>query len=185
MLVFGSGWMLKQTGVIDLPWSAVASIVLIALGLAMVVTARSRARSMPLILLGAALTAGLAFGSSNISIRGGIGDRTFHPTVLTANHTYRLGVGDMTLDLRSTALNQGENIVRANVSVGHLLVRVPEGVALRVDADARLGSAEVLGDKLDIHGHQADTYMTPGYDKAAQQLKLDLSVGVGQIEVVD
>jgi predicted membrane protein len=91
----------------------------------------------------------------------------------------------MTLDLTATPLHDGENTVRASVSVGHLLVRVPKDVALQVDADARLGNAEVLGDKLDIHGRANDVYTSPGYEQAPQRLKLDLSVGIGQIEVVD
>jgi len=185
LLVFGTGWMFKQTGVIDLPWSAVVSIVLIALGLAMVVTARTRARSMPLIALGAVLTVGLAVGSSNISVRGGIGDRSFHPTVLTGDKTYRLGVGELTLDLTQTALHDGENSVRVNLAVGQILIRVPTGAALRVEADARLGSAEVLGNNLDIHGRASDVYTSPGYDTAPQKLNIKATVGVGKIEVTD
>lgn len=185
LLVFGSGWMLKQTGVIDLPWTALASLVLIALGLAMVVTARTRARSMPLIALGAVLTIGLAVGSSNISIRGGIGDRTYTPTVLQANREYRLGVGQLTLDLTKAALEPGETTIKATVAIGEIDILVPEGVAIRVEADARLGSAEVRGDRLDIHGRQSDVYESPGYDKADQRLRIKANVGVGKIEVTD
>ena len=102
LLVFGTGWMLKQAGVIDLPWSAVVSVVLIALGLALVVTARSRARTVPLVVLGAVLTVGLAVGSSNIGLRGGFGERVVRPTALTATQRYRLGFGELQIDLRET-----------------------------------------------------------------------------------
>jgi hypothetical protein len=183
LLVFGSGWMLKQAGVIDLPWSAVASIVLIALGLALVVTSRSRVRTVPLVLVGAALTIGLAVGSSNIGVRGGFGERIVRPTELTAAARYELAFGELQVDLRSTALSRHETTVRASVSGGRLLVRVPKGVEVKVDVDARFGSATVLGKRLDIHGNASDTVTTKDYDTAARKLHLILHAGFGQIDV--
>ena len=182
LLVFGSGWMLKQAGVVDLPWSAVVSIVLIALGLALVVTARSRARSIPLILLGAALTVGLTVSSSNIGISGGIGDRVYRPGQLTANNRYQLGIGDLTVDLTKAPI-EGHTTVRAKVGVGHMLVIVPQGMAFRVVVDARLGSAKVLDRRLDVHGRASDTYETDDYDTAPTGVLLLLEVGLGEIEV--
>ncbi len=183
LLVFGSGWMLKQTGVIDLPWGAVGSIVLIALGLALVITARSRARSLPLIALGGALTIGLAIGSSNIGMRGGFGERTLRPATLTTSTMYRLGVGELVVDLRSTAMRPGTTTVRAEVSVGHLLLRVPPGVALLADVDAKFGNAVVLDKRLDVHGRAGDRFESDGYGAAPERLHLVLRIGAGQIDV--
>lgn len=182
LLVFGSGWMLKQAGVVDLPWSAVVSIVLIALGLALVVTARSRARSIPLILLGAALTVGLTVSSSDIGITGGIGDRTFRPTQFDANNRYQLGIGELTVDLTRAPID-GRTTVRANVGVGRMLVVVPQGVAFRVVVDAKFGSAKVLGERLDVRGRASDTYETDDYATATTRVLLLLDIGVGEIEV--
>jgi predicted membrane protein len=184
LLVFGSAWLAKQTGVVDMPWSAVTSLVLVALGLAMVATARSKARTVPLMLVGIALTAGLAVGSSNIDIKGGIGDQTFAPHSLVTNpRPYHLGIGDMTIDLRTTALREGTTTLKADVGIGRVVVRVPDGVAMRIDVDAKWGNAEVFGDKLGVHGHGRDSSTTEGYDKATQRLHLILRVGMGQIEV--
>jgi predicted membrane protein len=181
LLVFGSGWMLKQAGIVDLPWSAVVSIVLIALGLAMVVTARSRARTVPLILLGAALSVGLAVSSSDIGIRGGIGERVYRPTELT-RRTYQVGVGDLTIDL-TRALPEGRETIRGKVGVGHMLVIVPPGMAFRAEIDARFGSAKVQGRQLDVHGRASDSFETPGYATAEDRVLLLLDIGAGEIEV--
>lgn len=185
LLVFGTGWLLKQTGVLDVPWTAVVSMVLVALGLAMIATSRTRGRirTVPLIVLGLVLTAGLAVGSSNIDIKGGVGDRTFAPTALVDKQRYHLGIGDMTLDLRRANLADGLNTVTADVGLGHLLVLVPRGVDFRVEVATKLGNAVVLGRQLDIHGRAHDSSQTPGFDTASRRLRLVLKAGVGQIDV--
>jgi hypothetical protein len=183
LLVFGSGWMLKEAGVVDLPWSAVVSLVLVALGLALVITARTRARTVPLMILGAVLTAGLAVSSSNIHIRGGVGQRVARISVLSSNRSYNLGVGDLVVDLRHAVISNPNATIDAEVGVGHILVRVPEGVAVKVEADARFGSARVFRERLDVHGQAHDTYTDEGFDDAPQKVTLNLHVGVGQIDV--
>jgi len=185
LLVFGSGWMLKQAGVLDLPWSAVASIVLIALGLALVITSRSRVRTVPLVLLGAAMTVGLAIGSSNIELRGGFGQRVLRPAAITSSSRFRLAFGELQVDLRSTELRAGETVVRADITGGRLLVRVPKGVGVKVDVKAQFGSANVFGKQLDIHGHASDRVTTDGYDNAERQVHLVLHAGFGQIDVTN
>ncbi len=184
LLVFGSGWMLKQAGFIDIPWSAVVSIVLIALGLALVVTARSRARTVPLVVLGAILTVGLAVGSSDLGVSGGFGERVLRPTVITGSERYRLSAGELQVDLRQVDFSpERTTTVRADIGVGRMLVRVPDGVGVRVDVDIRFGSATVFGEQLDIHGNARDTVETDGYDQAERRVHLVLHAGLGQIDV--
>jgi predicted membrane protein len=183
LLVFGTGWMLKAAGVVDLPWTAVFSLVLIALGLALVITARSRVRTVPLIMLGAILTAGLAVGSSNINFKGGIGEQVLRPTTVGTARSYRLFVGEMVLDLRHTAFTESVTTINADVGVGHLQVRVPDGIGVLVDVDANVGNAVVFGDRLNVHGRSSDRRQTEGYDTAAQKLHLVLHIGAGQIDV--
>jgi len=183
LLVFGSGWMLKEAGVLDIPWSAVFSIVLVALGLALLVTARSRVRTIPLVVLGAILTAGLAVGSANIGITGGVGERVLRPVTLTRSPHYRLGIGELQVDLRRAAIGEGDTRITADVGVGHLSVRVPEGLAVRVEVDTNMGNAVVFGDRLDVHGKAGDSTETEGYRDASRRLLLVLHVGVGQIDV--
>jgi predicted membrane protein len=184
LLVFGSGWMLKAAGILDIPWSAIVSLVLIALGLALIVTFRSRARTVPLLALGAALTVGLTIGTSNIGLRGGFGQRTLTGQAVLAAPVQTLGFGELLLDLRNVDLPEGQTTtIRAHVGFGQLQVRVPNGVELRVDAQAKFGAANVFGSSLDVHGQGKDSRSTAGYDKATTRLRLILSVGGGEIDV--
>lgn len=182
LLVFGTGWMLKQSGVVDIPWTGVVSLVLIALGLAMVVTARTRARSMPLIALGAVLTIGLTIGSSDIGIKGGIGDPVHRPTALTGDREYRLGIGDMTIDLSGVQLSRPVTTIRGSQSIGHMLVKVPAGTAVRIDARTSLGSTKIFGN--DGRGRDRQRFTSDNYAGAANQLHLVLDLFLGEIEVV-
>ena len=75
--------------------------------------------------------------------------------------------------------------MRADVSGGRLVVRVPKNVGVKVDVKAQFGSANVFGKQLDIHGHASDTVTTEGYEKAERQVHLVLHAGFGQIDVTN
>ena len=112
------------------------------------------------------------------------GDRRWEPaTVAEVDSPYRLGAGDATLDLRDVAVPPGGTLrVEASVGVGQLEVIVPDDVALDVEASARVGNVDLP------EGHRTDgldvdeTYAAPGAPSAGL-LELDLSVGVGDVEV--
>jgi phage shock protein PspC (stress-responsive transcriptional regulator) len=109
----------------------------------------------------------------------GVGDRRYVPaTVQDVRHNYRLGVGDLTVDLGDVRFPVGETHVGTRVDVGNLKVIVPDNVALRVNGDAQLGQVEVLGQTTggrDVH---------KGVDQAgARVLVVDAHVGVGQVRV--
>lgn len=87
---------------------------------------------------------------------------------------YRLGVGELTVDLRSIRLPAGETRVEARVDVGALRVTVPDDVALRVRAHAKLGRLDVLGDV--VEGADVATRLD---GRGARVLVLDTHVGVG------
>jgi phage shock protein C len=91
---------------------------------------------------------------------------------------YRLGVGTLRLDLRALALPVGTTRVAARVDVGVLRVVVPEGVALRVRATARLGEIDLLGQVVDGPGAEA------GLDQTGDRvLVLDAHVGLGGLRI--
>lgn len=92
---------------------------------------------------------------------------------------YRLGVGTLRLDLRSLALPAGTTRVQVRVDVGSLRVLVPEGVALRVRATARLGEIDLLGDLVDGAGVEASVDQT-----GDRVLVLDAHVGLGGLRIV-
>jgi predicted membrane protein len=93
--------------------------------------------------------------------------------------SYKLGVGDMTVDLRQVQIGPGETHVAARVDVGNLQVFVPDGVALSIRGDAQLGQVDILGRTSE--GRNVDTSVEqPGL----RVLVLDAHVGVGKLSVM-
>jgi phage shock protein PspC (stress-responsive transcriptional regulator) len=109
----------------------------------------------------------------------GVGERTYVVAgVSDLRSDYRLGVGDLRLDLGSIAIPVGETHVDARVDVGELRVIVPGDVALRVRADAELGEIDLLGETSDGHEVEAQLDQT-----GARVLVLDAHVGVGALQI--
>lgn len=128
-----------------------------------------------LILVAAAIFAAVF----HVHVGSGLGDRTYVVSGTQDLHrNYRLGVGDMTVDLGNVSFERGETHVGTRVDVGNLRVVVPKGVALRVHGDAQLGQVEVLGQTAD--GRNVGKKV----DQAGQRvLVLDAHVGVGKLTV--
>jgi phage shock protein PspC (stress-responsive transcriptional regulator) len=129
-----------------------------------------------LILVAAAVFAAIF----HVHLGRGIGDRNY---VVTGSdelrRNYRLGIGDMKVDLSNVRFKVGETRVGTRVDVGDLLVVVPQNVALQVRGDAQLGQVEVLGESAD--GRNVDRNV----DQAGKRvLALDAHVGVGRVRVM-
>jgi phage shock protein PspC (stress-responsive transcriptional regulator) len=85
----------------------------------------------------------------------GVGHKSFTPTNAGAlEKTYRLGIGELDLDLTQVPLPLGETHVKARVDYGDVEIVVPSDVAVRAYGRARLGHVNVLGDEDD--GRNAD-----------------------------
>jgi predicted membrane protein len=184
LLVFGSGWLLQQTGV-PLPWTAIFSLVLVALGLALVVTSRRRANAVPLIILGAVLTVGLAIGSSDIHFRGGFGEKTFAPHSIAQTTRFDHVAGDVTLDLRNTEWTSENPDVRAEITFGRMLVKVPSNVGVLVDVHVSFGEATIFGQRHEFKRSRdrLTAVKSPNYDGAEKKLHLVLKAFAGEIDV--
>jgi phage shock protein PspC (stress-responsive transcriptional regulator) len=115
----------------------------------------------------------------HVHVGHGIGERSYVVAGTQDLHrNYRLGIGDMTVDLRNVRFQNGETHVGTRVDVGNLRVVVPEGVAMRVHGDAQLGQVEVLGRTAD--GRNVDKNIDQGGQRV---LVLDAHVGVGKVTV--
>lgn len=145
---------------------------------------RRRRRRLGLVLASAlALVLGVAaafVGVFDVHLRHGVADRVH---VVTApdelRDEYRLGVGTLELDLRSLPFPAGTTRVDVRVDLGELRVLVPEGVALRARATARLGEIDLLGERVDGAGVEL------GLDQTGERvLVLDAHVGLGGLRVV-
>jgi phage shock protein PspC (stress-responsive transcriptional regulator) len=90
------------------------------------------------VIVGGAFT---AVALSGVPIHGGVGDRELRPTVASqVQHDYRLAIGNMVLDLRNVQFPVGSTTVNASVGIGHLLVEVPPGVVVSVNAHSGIGN---------------------------------------------
>jgi hypothetical protein len=184
LLVGGMLWLLGSLDVIaDLSLTAILSVALIVVGLALVIGSRT-GRHSGLITAGAILTVVLAIASTfNLRIEGGAGERTFRPaSVADLRDTYELGVGQLTVDLRDLELPQGTTEIEITLGIGQLVVRVPADTAVRVHGKAGAGQVAIFGREHD--GFDVDTTESAaGYDTATSRLFLDVSVGLGQVDV--
>jgi phage shock protein PspC (stress-responsive transcriptional regulator) len=114
-----------------------------------------------------------------VHLNRGVGNRTYTPAGLAdLERSYKLGIGDLELDLRNVRLPVGETKLTARVDVGDLRVVVPSDAALRVRGDVRLGYLNLLGAGND--GRNVDDAVT---ETGARVLVLDAHVGVGSLRV--
>jgi phage shock protein PspC (stress-responsive transcriptional regulator) len=111
----------------------------------------------------------------------GVGNKSFTPAVVAdLDRTYRLGVGEMKIDLTQLRLPAGETHLNARVDYGDLDVVVPSGVAVRAYAKSRLGYVSVFGDEAD--GRNADERTTAD-GRGRRVLVVDARVQVGSVRI--
>ena len=125
---------------------------------------------------------GAAIAAANV--KGGIGERIERPvSVSELEREYRLGFGQLELDLGDLELPRGETRVEASVGLGELDITLPSDVAVAVTADARWGEVDVLGRETEGR-HSRGRYVDPGFDTAARRLVVEAEIrGPGEISV--
>jgi phage shock protein PspC (stress-responsive transcriptional regulator) len=134
---------------------------------------------VPAVAIGGAL---LVATVVDIPLSGPIGDRTWAPrTVADVADSYEVSIGEGVLDLTDVPIGQGDRLdVEASVGVGHLVIEVPDDVAVEVAAEVGAGEARVFG--LIDSGMGVSAERSFG-DAGAGTIELNLQVGLGQIEV--
>ncbi len=187
LVAIGVIWLLEALDVVSFSLLAVLPGALIVVGIVLIAAART-GRHSPLIILGVILTVILTLASSlDIRLQGGVGERTERPATLAdVQSEYRLSVGQLTIDLTSVDFSTSPNPrVTASVGIGQLEIRVPKDA--RVVAVAHAGAGQVMVFGREESGFDVDltARRPPGFELQAGTgvLRLDLSVGLGQIEV--
>ena len=118
----------------------------------------------------AAVTA--AFAWFNVSLGDGVGTHSYTPAT-AGDHTYKLGVGKLTIDL--TRIPPGSHIA-ASVGIGDLRIVAPPGTSATIDAHAKVGSIDALGQ----HDDGSHAHLLVGSSSA---VTVDAHVGAGHVEV--
>jgi hypothetical protein len=187
LIAAGILWLVWLSGV-DIPWERALPIVLIGIGLLLL--ARPRAEGGGLIALGVVLVV-LGLAQPGLPVRGSFTAGEQSHTITDAadlDRAYALGAGTLVLDLRDLDVTEGPVELTGRVTLGELIVRVPEGV--RVTGDARVVMGEVahfgredggINPSVDIDDgpFENDVGATP--DDGV--IDVDLRVVLGQIEV--
>src|SRR3954465_265198 len=123
----------------------------------------------------AAAAVAIAFSVFAVSLNDGVGGRHYTPATVAGVHDrYELGLGKLDIDLSNLPANRRVTLT-AKVGMGALLVTVPRDATVAVDAIARAGSVDVLGQEEE--GSHARVVTGQG------RYVLDLHVGAGEIDV--
>jgi hypothetical protein len=183
LVLVGIGWLLDAAGV-AVPWRAILPASLIAVGLACVAGA-FRGRQHALMVVGVALMVVLALAAAadwdlDVPVTGGVGDRSEQPRTPADLTRYELAAGDLLVDLRQLQVPPGTTAVEARVGAGELVVLVPGGVSVEVQARSGLGEVQVLGQQKSGLGNRLYTIADAAGDGT---LRLDVRVGLGQVRV--
>jgi phage shock protein PspC (stress-responsive transcriptional regulator)/predicted membrane protein len=160
----------------------VLAILAIVAGLALVVAAFAGGARW-LIVPALVLVLPLAIvAAADIDVDGGVGQRSYAPANASElRPDYRLGMGELVVDLRDVDLPAGRTDVHVKVGIGHTVVRVPEDACVSSDVKIGVGHAQVLDRSSD--GVDVDFDQTAASVGDVPQLHLDADVGVGALEV--
>ncbi|HEY8028518.1 MAG TPA: PspC domain-containing protein [Gaiellaceae bacterium] len=149
----------------------------------MITTQRRSRRRLRYILLATGLllliplVAGIVFASVYAHLGDGIGNRSYQPLSAAARTDYRVGIGNLRLDLSRAALPATQTRIHAHIGIGHLELVVPQGMTVRINSHVAWGGADVLG--YQEGGHD----VTDDVGSNAAPLVIDADVGIGQIDV--
>jgi predicted membrane protein len=185
LVLAGVGWLLDALDVFDFDWDVVLPVLLILVGVALVVSAQRGEGRAGLIAFGAVLTVVLPLGTLvQIPFGGGVGDATERPTEFR-DRSYEHAIGKLTVDLSGLAWDEASGTadatVDAAVGIGQLVVIVPQDIGcVAPHARAGIGEVKVFGES---EGGIGPDYEVRTSCTVGPTLRLELSVGLGQVEV--
>jgi hypothetical protein len=162
---------------------AVIAGLVIAIGAALCVSAFvGGARWLVLPALVIAIPLGFV-AAAGIDTDGGVGDRDYRPTSLAElRDGYKLGIGELRVDLRAVDLPAGRTPLELNMGIGSVRVLVPEDVCVASDVRVGAGYARVF--ERDSAGLDVDWRQSPTERAGAKRLVIDGTIGVGELQVV-
>jgi phage shock protein PspC (stress-responsive transcriptional regulator) len=114
--------------------------------------------------------------AANIDLTGGVGHRSYHEL----KPSYRLGMGQMVVDLRDVQLPP-DSSVKVSLGIGEIRVRPPADACVTTSGKINLGEAD-LPERWDSGGDikiDQDAKPAPGH----KLLVVDADVGVGHLQI--
>lgn len=111
------------------------------------------------------------------------GDLDISPSIIDAKGIeYKVGFGDIKLDLSNTRLQPSENLVRVSLGFGDLKLRLPKSKFCKISCTCGLGNLDLLGKKSNGLSVR-QKYEDENYDTAAEKLRIFAKCGVGDLRV--
>jgi hypothetical protein len=167
----------------NIDWRIVLAVAAVVLGALVAAGAATGHGVGAVVVLALAVLAAFAIAAAvRVPLFAGIGDRLVRPaTIASVDSRYKLGIGNLEVDLSGVRFPVGETHVRSTLGIGDLVVDVPNDVTVEVAARASAGEVNVFGRT--ANGKAVDEHVTvPGTD-STRVLVLDARVGLGQVEV--
>ena len=185
LIATGLAWLLHVLDIATLSLldGLAAGLVIVGLGL---VVAAWRGRAWSLVVLGVLFASTIAMAEViDVPFDAGAGDRrVVVDTRGELADTHELFAGGLTLDLRRAPLTDGTSTMKAAVGMGTLRVIVPSDASVEVDAKVKAGNIDGdLAPSPDEGGVDLHETFHAGPRQRVPDLRLDLRVGVGEVEV--
>lgn len=174
LIAIGGAWAAAAGG------ETVVAIAVVAAGLAILAGAFMRpVRWLVLPAITLALSAG-AVSAAGIDLDGGVGERDYRPaSAADLRETYKLGIGELVVDLRQTDLPAGDVPVGIDLGIGEARLIVPDDVC--VATDANVGVGEVRTFERNNEGVDVNVEDLPDAPAARTRLLVKADVGVGSL----
>ena len=167
-------------------YGALVAAVVVALGGALVLSAFRGGRRggwLAAVALLVAVPLGVV-AAADIELEGGTGAREYRPaSAADIPPRYKLGAGELRIDLRDADLPPGDQPLRVDLDMGEVEVIVPEDVC--VETNARVGVGEVRVFDRRNGGFDVDWRDAPGSSPAVPRLVVDADIGFGALHVLN
>jgi len=122
--------------------------------------------------------AGMAITQVSADTGGGNMDVVLPDNAANLSVTARTGGGNVSVEIGSG--NTGSNTINATSGAGNVVIRLPVGIAARIDATSGLGKVIMDSRFSRINGN---TYQSPDYDGATNKVDITVKSGAGNVSV--
>lgn len=162
---------------------AIVAGIVILLGLGLIAGAFGRGRRWLLVPALVLAAPAALVQAADLRVEGGIGEREYRPAdVGDIPDVYRIGAGEMTIDLSDVDFPIGRTVVRVEAGVGEVRVVVPADACVSSDVEIAGGEADVLDH--DNAGLDIDWLQTPRNRAGAPELFVDAELVFGAFEIL-
>jgi phage shock protein PspC (stress-responsive transcriptional regulator)/predicted membrane protein len=120
--------------------------------------------------------------AADLDLKGGVGERDYRPASVADIRTdYRLGVGELRLDLRDVDFPPGTTTIRTSVGLGSTQVMLPDAVCLDSEVHVGMGGVRVFGRQNE--GVDIDATSAEDAPAGAPVVRIEADSGLGEVKI--